>query len=102
MKKIEEKMAAAVKSRRAWSESNTSVIVNLCPGEIRVYLFGNCIYRKNGEGEFINLCGWPTVTTYSRLRALGVDICSRQYSPVLRGVGICPKGWYNAKTGKEK
>ena len=69
MRRIEEKMVAAFKENRNWKESNTEVISY--NGITSVYLFGNRIARKqNGKTKF-SKCGWDSVTTASRLRALG-------------------------------
>ena len=69
MRRIEEKMVAAFKENRNWSESNTSVVC--ANGITSVYLFGNRIARKqNGKTKF-SKCGWNSATTASRLRALG-------------------------------
>lgn len=96
MRTIEKMMCAAVNGRKSWMLSNTSVSINRENGEVRVYLHGNCIYRKNNEGEFINLCGWNTNTTRSRLRALGIDICTKNYTPYLNGVAVSCNGWHAA------
>ena len=71
MKAIEKKMVAAVQGGYNFKESNTEVICN--DGEIRVLLFGNEIYRKTPVMVSYNDAGWPTVTTASRLRTLGVN-----------------------------
>ena len=72
MRKIEEKMVQAVNEARNFYESNTQVVT--CGNVIRVYLFGNMIFEKNGNKKTYYHCGWPTVTTASRLRALGAEI----------------------------
>ena len=72
MKKIEEKMVQAVKDGKNFSMSNTTVTVD---GDVvRVYLFGNKIYEKSNGRTIYDDCGYPTVTTASRLRALGASI----------------------------
>lgn len=72
MKKIEEKMVAAVKGSRNFKCSNTEVKVE--DGVITVLLFGNEIMRKTPTRISYCSCGYPTVTTASRLRALGANV----------------------------
>lgn len=71
MRRIEEKMVAAFKEGRNWSESNTSVTVK--NGVISVHLFGNEIARKENGVTTFSKCGWNSTTTASRLRALGCN-----------------------------
>ena len=79
MRKIEEDMLRAVKERRSWSLHNTNTVP--CIGCVRVYLFNHEIAKVMDDGEvFVNmdtLREWPTATTLSRLRALGVDVCKK-------------------------
>lgn len=73
MKAIEKAMVAAFNGNKDFHRDNTSVVV--VDGLVNVYLFGNKIARKDiktGEVKFSN-CGWATITTASRLRALGCD-----------------------------
>ena len=73
MKRIEEKMLEAIENRKSANIGNTSVICEN-DGSIKVYLFGNKIYEERGGVRRYSSCGYPTVTTASRLRALGADI----------------------------
>ena len=79
MKRIEERMVAAIKSEKPFRESNTEV----CPvwsGDsedsivlgVKVFLFGNCIAQITPSEKRIDLhtCGWDTVTTTSRMNAI--------------------------------
>lgn len=78
MRKIEQEMVAAVKSGRGWMSTNTSVL-NSANG-IEVYLLGNRIaYTENSElvVDKSTLKRWPTVTTKSRLRALGFNVYTK-------------------------
>lgn len=91
MKAIEKKMVAAVNGRKNWSESNTDV--ECVDGDVYVRLFGNLIYRiVHGIHEF-NLCGWNTVTTRSRLNALGVGLYKKNFVPYYKGMEIPTNGW---------
>lgn len=69
MKRIEEKMVAAFKENRNWHESNTEVVSH--NGITSVFLFGNRIARKEKGKTKFSKCGWNSITTASRLRALG-------------------------------
>lgn len=71
MRAIEREMVAAFNGNRNFRKSNTQVVVN--DGKVDVFLFGNKISTKDiatGEVRFSN-CGFDTITTASRLRALG-------------------------------
>ena len=71
MRKIEQAMCEAVNNRVNWKSDNTQV--ENYNGEITVYLHGNAIFRIVGGVKYWTFAGWPTQTTKSRLRALGVD-----------------------------
>lgn len=76
MKKIEERMVAAIKSRKPFRESNTEVLPAWSGDSgvlaVEVYLFGNCIAQITPSEKRIDLhtCGWDTVTTTSRMNAI--------------------------------
>ena len=93
MKEIEKKMVAAIRNGKNFNGSNTQVECQ-SNGNIYVYLFGNCIYKVvNGKGYF-NLCGWNSVTTRSRLNALGVNVTSNGFTPHYNGKPISANsGW---------
>lgn len=65
-------MCEAVNSRTNWKLQNTEV--NVFNGEeVTVYLHGNAIFRIVDGIKYWSFAGWPTRTTKSRLRALGID-----------------------------
>ena len=75
MRKIEEQMNMAIRSRKNWAGSNTTVRCYKKDGittEIDVLLHGNCIaWFDTASNDFnISSCGWETVTTKSRLNAI--------------------------------
>lgn len=72
MRKIEQQMLRAIAERRNWKRSYTRV--NIVNNWAEVFLFGNKIAQINLDSGVIYAthCGWPTVTTKSRLRALGL------------------------------
>ena len=70
MRKIERQMIEAIHFDRGMTSGNTAIIHG--PDDTwLVSLHGHTIARGRGPRlEGINLCGWDTVTTRSRLRAL--------------------------------
>lgn len=77
MKKIEEKMVEAVDAGISWARSNTKVVSEF-GRRMKVYLFGNCIMKQSYNGvRYYSCAGWNTVTTRSRLRALGCNVSCR-------------------------
>lgn len=78
MRKIEKAMCNAVNNRLTWSNDNTSV-KPIDDVNVAVYLWGNHIADVNSRTGFVminnnTLAKWPTVTTKSRLRALGASV----------------------------
>jgi hypothetical protein len=87
MRQIEEKMLEAIEDRKDWNSGNTEVISN-GDGLSWVYLHGNrlaCSAYGSIEPDYQTLRTWPTRTTMSRLRALGVDVCTRRGDIYLNG-----------------
>ena len=66
-------MLQAIAARKNWESGNTAVEVETS-GAVSVWLFGNCIAVIDGQSKKFKTAGWATVTTESRLRALGADI----------------------------
>jgi hypothetical protein len=105
MKQIEKQMLAAVKERRNWRSGNTEVSVRTdiygC-SHIEVRLHDNLIFKQNDaedSAEF-TLAGWNTNTTRSRLRALGVDVCQKDYRAYYKNRFIYKTDWYSCDTIK--
>ena len=92
MRKIEKEMIKAIMNEQNWSNSNTMVAI--VDGDAWVYLHGHHIATVKGclplglEVNKETLSNWPTVTTKSRLRALGADVYTRNYTTYLDGVAI--------------
>ena len=63
-------MNAAIRERRNWAGSNTTVMINENNNKAKVYLHGNLIAEVCDEFVAIFDGGWQTVTTKSRLNAL--------------------------------
>ena len=87
MRQIEQKMVEAVQKGYNWELANTQVISD-GEGLSWVYLHGHMMALSvDGIIEPIRetLLEWPTRTTMSRLRALGVDVCTRRGDIYLNG-----------------
>ena len=80
MRKIEKQTLEAIKANRNFKSGNTEV-----QGGV-VYLHGNRIAYRDGGNlvmDTATLHRWPTVTTRSRLNALGFSVCQRNYQQVV-------------------
>ena len=91
MRKIEQEMVAAIKARKNWDMDNTRVeFMHPGVGNLgRVLLHGHRIAsidsRGNLEPDRDTFRNWPTLTTASRLRALGVDASIRNGKACIDG-----------------
>lgn len=88
MRKIEREMLAAAHALRPFKKGNTAVSVDGIAA--RVYLHGNHIADVTGHGSFTfvdcqTFRRWPTRTTASRLRALGVNASIRNGVAMIDG-----------------
>ena len=87
MRKIEEQMVRAVRTMRNWRSGNTEVKIQY--GFVYVYLHGHHIATIDQHGGVeVNkptLRSFPTNTTKSRLRALGVDVYTKNHVTYLNG-----------------
>jgi hypothetical protein len=92
MRLIEKEMLAAVEIARDWSKDNTRVEFVRSTGGADVFLHGHHIatVQRNGVALVMvnTLRAWPTRTTMSRLRALGVDVCTRKGEVLLNGAAL--------------
>lgn len=94
MRQIEKQMIEAIVNKKSWKTGNTEVVyqpalgtsLRSCIEHARVYLHGNHIgtyvySQKDNQGNNIGgfvvnketFYRWPTRTTKSRLKALGID-----------------------------
>lgn len=93
MRKIEKEMLAAIAARKDFFKDNTLVVFSDHNGNpylsATVYLHGHSIaYVLPGGLIEVNkdtLADWPTRTTCSRLRALGVSVNLKQGLPHIDG-----------------
>lgn len=102
MKKIEERMVAAIKSEKPFRESNTEVLP-VWSGDseysvvlgVKVFLLGHCIAQITPSEKRIDLhtCGWDTVTTTSRMNAILAGLTDGAFYVTCRT--------YNKAMGKE-
>jgi hypothetical protein len=71
MREIEKMMVQAVANKQNFKRSNTEV--RNINGSVFVALHGNLIFASIDGKKYYSNAGWNTVTTASRLRALGAD-----------------------------
>jgi hypothetical protein len=92
MRLIEKEMLEAIEDGRYWWKDNTRVTPVESTGGADVFLHGHHIATVDWRGGVIvmtsTLRKWPTRTTMSRLRALGVDVCTRKGEVLLAGKPI--------------
>ena len=97
MRVIEKEMLRAILGGRDWSKDNTSVTIDRDYRDfVDVRLHGNHIATvklREGRGCIVKpnidtLLNYPTRTTMSRLRALGVNVCTRKGEVMLNGAAL--------------
>lgn len=94
MNKIELEMLGAIASGKNWSSGNTSVEFSDAQvlGIGKVTLHGHTIAiimsDKSIKPVVDTLRAWPTATTKSRLRALGVNVYTKNHTTYLDGEAI--------------
>jgi hypothetical protein len=92
MRKIEQLMKNAIHHHVRWSLDNT-IVSPLDENTVGVYLHGHEIALINQRTGFVmpnvdTLRRYPTNTTKSRLRALGVNVTTKNYVTYLDGKAI--------------
>lgn len=85
MRKIEAQMLYAIRTRQNWKSGNTKTVQFAGPmGPVsQVFLHGHHIADVCSETgsvyvDLTTLSEWPTVTTKSRLRALGANLTQKR------------------------
>jgi hypothetical protein len=91
MRVIEKQMLAAIINLKYFSNSNT--MVNPYNGYSDIYLHGHHIAEYDNATNKVKvnidtLRNWPTNTTKSRLRALGVNVTTKKGITYLDNVAI--------------
>lgn len=99
-RKIEKELIAAIAARKDWRKDNTAVFFipasesgNLYGDRSEVFLHSNHIadvWHKDGsvDVDLRTLARWPSVTTKSRLRALGANITTKAFRTYYNGVEV--------------
>lgn len=92
MRKIENGMTQAAFAGMSFSSGNT-LVKPIDSVNVAVFLHGNEIATVNSKTGFVmvnkvTLMNWPTVTTMSRLRALGVNVYQKAGDIYLDGERI--------------
>ena len=92
MRKIEQQMLDAIHKHIRWQSANT-IVSPLDDITIPLYLHGHEIALINQRNGFVmtnadTLRNYPTNTTKSRLRALGVNVATRKGVTYLDNVAI--------------
>ena len=94
MRLIEQQMWAAITTKaNQWAKDNTDVMYIPQLDQTYIYLHGHqiALYDHKEARAIPNLdtlAEWPTVTTKSRLRALGVDVYTRKGVTYVNGVEV--------------
>lgn len=86
MRQVEKRMVEAVNLGIPFSGSNTTVTIDA--NTAHVFLHGNHIASVTNGNVMVNkdtLRIFPTPTTKSRLRALGVDVYTKNFKTYLNG-----------------
>ena len=87
MRKIEQQMIDAIKSRKNWSNSNTHTVYTEKANRVEVYLHGNHIATVANDGlTLYSGGGWFTPTTKSRLNALINEFCNPRTTRVFQKI----------------
>lgn len=93
MRKITQQAVSAFYHGRNFKSGNTEVRVD-AEGNVTMFLHGNAIATSDAHGAvFVNHCGWPTPTTFDRLRGLGANVYTRKGVPMLDGKPMA-QGWH--------
>lgn len=92
MRKIEKQMIDALYSQKRWAMANT-IVSPIDDTNVAIYLHGHEIAIVNTYNGFVmtnvdTLRRYPTNTTKSRLRALGVNVATRKGVTYLDNVAI--------------
>lgn len=99
MRKIEQRMLQAIKNKENWSSDNTAVFFisaqesgTLYGSRSEIYLCGNHIANVWNDGALwvnsFTFALYPTNTIKSRLRALGVNVTTKNGVTYLDGVAV--------------
>tara|TARA_R100001463_G_scaffold124515_1_gene181537 strand:+ start:104 stop:487 length:384 start_codon:yes stop_codon:yes gene_type:complete len=98
MRVIERDMIQAIKDKRDWKSSNTSV--DITPMHAEVCLHGNLIAKYNYRKEelIVSSAGWETNTTKSRLNALVNEFLDGTQNGIFQKAHV----WYITDNGRTR
>ena len=82
MRKIEQQMISAIKSRKDWRNDNTEVLYSPSRKVSCVYLHCNLIATISADDVEVYDGGWQTNTTKSRLNAIINGLCDGYHQGV--------------------
>lgn len=93
MRLIEQQMNEAIHQQVIWSKDNTQVTYYSSHNLSHVRLHGHhiAVYDHSTGDTIVNLMTlkeWPTNTTKSRLRALGINVTTRKGVTYVDGVEV--------------
>ena len=91
MRKIEKQMIEAIRSGDNWKSANTEVVIT--DDTANVYLHGHHIATVCSAIDCTlpnrqTFREWPTATTRSRLRALGIDASIKNFQACIDGKAL--------------
>jgi hypothetical protein len=93
MRKLEQKMVEALNNSENFNGNNTTVIFDKSTNQSSIFLHGHLIAEYNhtrcavyANGE--TLARYPTNTTKSRLRALGVNVYTKKGVTYLNDIAV--------------
>jgi hypothetical protein len=93
MRKLEQKMVAALNSAENFNGGNTTVIFDKNTNQSSIFLHGHLIAEYNHKrcavyANIETLMHYPTLTTKSRLRALGVNVYTKKGVTYLNDIAV--------------
>lgn len=97
MRQIEKNMIKAISKWKTWKQANTRTLAicnpeNPLAEKVLVYLYDNHIATVYHDGSIEpnldTFSAWPTQTTKSRLKALGIDVSIKKFESHINGQPI--------------
>ena len=93
MRKLEQKMVAALNNAENFNGSNTTVLYDKNSNQSSILLHGHLIAEYNHARGAVyanieTLARYPTNTTKSRLRALGVNVYTKKGVTYLNDIAV--------------
>lgn len=99
-RKVSSQAANNFMNHRPYKNKNTKVIVT--PEQTELYLHGNLIAKNSKRhGVSVSMAGWPTVTTKSRLNALGAKVKTKGGRHYMGSKEVDSKDWIKLGESQE-